>query len=122
MIPAMVRGKYVIRFCLTYEHAKQEHIGREIYVNICIHFTTYRQRLGNDSRGSNLCFEKSKLQRRPKTGQTAENPVGLSKQQLSRLSFTRQVCQESLDRHNSLGELTDVCLPIFVLETKQESS
>lgn len=56
------------------------------------------------------------------TGQTAENPVGPSKQQLSRLSFTRQVCQESMDRHNSLGELTDVCLPIFVLETKQESS
>lgn len=36
MIPAMVRGKYFIRFCLTYEHAKQEHIGREIYVNIFI--------------------------------------------------------------------------------------
>lgn len=69
MIPAMVRGKYVIRFCLTYEHANQEHIGGEININIFIqltfiHFTTYRQRLGNDSRGSNLCFEKSKLQRR----------------------------------------------------------
>lgn len=27
MIPSMVRGKYVIRFCVTYEHATEEHIG-----------------------------------------------------------------------------------------------
>lgn len=27
MTPAMVRGKYTIRFCVTYEHATEEHIG-----------------------------------------------------------------------------------------------
>lgn len=27
MIPSMVAGKYVIRFCVTYEHAQPEHIG-----------------------------------------------------------------------------------------------
>lgn len=27
MIPAMVRGRFVIRFCVTYEHAVEEHIG-----------------------------------------------------------------------------------------------
>lgn len=28
MIPAMVRGKYVVRFCVTYEHATPDHIGK----------------------------------------------------------------------------------------------
>lgn len=27
MIPSMVNGKYVIRFCVTYEHATEKDIG-----------------------------------------------------------------------------------------------
>lgn len=30
MIPSMVNGKYVIRFCVTYEHATEKDIGMEI--------------------------------------------------------------------------------------------
>lgn len=36
MTPAMVKGKYIIRFCVTYEHAKQEHIGKSFISNILI--------------------------------------------------------------------------------------
>lgn len=28
MIPSMVGGKYVIRLCVTFEHAKEGHIGK----------------------------------------------------------------------------------------------
>lgn len=28
MIPSMVNGKYTIRFCITYEHATEQDIGK----------------------------------------------------------------------------------------------
>lgn len=41
MIPSMVGGKYVIRFCVTYEHATEEHIGefanQHIYYALELH-------------------------------------------------------------------------------------
>lgn len=33
MIPAMVLGKFIIRFCVNYEYQTEEHIGKlEIYI------------------------------------------------------------------------------------------
>lgn len=34
VIPSMVRGKYIIRFCVTYEHATEEHIGKTNKITI----------------------------------------------------------------------------------------
>lgn len=42
-----------------------------------------------------------------------------SKELLMRLSFTRRVSKEVVDRHHSLGGLTDVSWPILVPETDE---
>lgn len=37
MTPAKVGGKYIIRFCVTYEHATAEHIGKRADATITRH-------------------------------------------------------------------------------------
>lgn len=95
MTPAMVKGKYIIRFCVTYEHATEQQIDYA-----WDQITAFAAEV--------LAEEKEN-----KTLPTPKPPCKLP----SRFSFTRSVSREIYERQSSKTQLTDGATPIVVVDT-----
>ncbi len=99
LTPAMVKSKYTIRFCVTYEHATEEHIR-----NAWIEIKGFAEEV--------LAAEYPEIipiTRRP--------TKKLNRNASFRFSFTRQVSQEIYERQTSIPRLADGATPICVFET-----
>ncbi|XP_044753768.1 tyrosine decarboxylase-like isoform X2 [Coccinella septempunctata] len=97
MIPSMVKGKYVIRFCVTHEHAKDDDI--DIAWSII------------DKHASRLINVGKEIFIRPP----------LTRQKSKRFSFTRSVSKELYKRSISKSNLHDGATPILVADSDDES-
>lgn len=99
MIPSMVNGKYVIRFCVTYEHATEEHI-----VDAWNQIKSFAADILRDA----------------KLEVPEKEPIQLPKNKLTRnkslrFSFTRSISREIYDSQGD--HLKDGCTPILVVDS-----
>lgn len=101
MIPSMVKGKYIIRFCVTSEHAHDSDM--EYAWNIISDYGT-------------TILEEGK----PKTPEAIIRPP-LTRQKSRRFSFTRSISKEIYKRHSSKTNLYDGATPIFIIDDENES-
>lgn len=92
MTPAMVRGKYIIRFCVTYEHATEEHID-----NAWEQIKAFAEQVLVDDKEH-------------KKAPTPKPPTKVPQ----RFAFTRSVSREIYERQTSKQQLRDGCTPIVV--------
>lgn len=92
MTPAIVRGKYIIRFCVTYEHATEEHI------------TTAWEQIKQFAEQVLVDDKENKKAPTPKP------PTKVPQ----RFAFTRSVSREIYERQTSKSQLRDGCTPIVV--------
>ncbi|XP_055701578.1 aromatic-L-amino-acid decarboxylase [Phlebotomus papatasi] len=101
MTPAMVRGKYAIRFCVTYEHAKEEHIDYA----------------WQEIKAFAEEFCEAEHIEKPAPIAAKKPHKKLTRKASARFSFTRSVSREIYERQSSISNLPDGCTPIIVLET-----
>lgn len=99
LTPAMVKGKYTIRFCVTYENATEDDINYAWKV-----IKTFGQEV--------LAAESP--EKIPTKKRTTKK---LSRGDSFRFSFTRGVSQEVYERQTSIPRLADGATPIVVFET-----
>lgn len=97
MIPSMVKGKYIIRFCVTHEHAKEEDIDLAWSVI--------------EKHASRLIDIRKEIFIRPP----------LTRQKSKRFSFTRSVSKELYKRSISKSNLHDGATPILVADSDEEN-
>uniref|UniRef100_A0A336L4L2 CSON004112 protein n=1 Tax=Culicoides sonorensis TaxID=179676 RepID=A0A336L4L2_CULSO len=89
MTPAMVKGKYIIRFCVTYEHAKEEHID----------------------------YAWKQIKQIAEEVLVEKPQKALTRTLSARYSFTRTVSREIYERQTSKNQLTDGATPIVMIDT-----
>lgn len=136
MIPSMVGGKYVIRFCVNYEYATEEHIGNynehTYYIKnkkISI-FRLYFNRLDTAWEDiktfADYVIESQSPNNAPLQPLQPISPIKktkpkekLTRTMSARFSFTRSVSREIFERQNSRTELKDGCTPIILLDTDE---
>ncbi|CAG9865313.1 unnamed protein product [Phyllotreta striolata] len=99
MIPSIVKGKYIVRFCVTAENAAQEDVEHAWRV-ICEHTSEL-------------------LSRKSIRSQVFVRPP-LTRQKSKRLSFTRSVSKEMYQRSKSRSNLADGATPILVVDSDEE--
>lgn len=92
MTPAMVRGKYIIRFCVTYEQATADHID-----NAWEKIKAFADQVLMDHKEN-------------KKTPTPKPPTKVPQ----RFAFTRSVSREIYERQSSKSQLRDGCTPIVV--------
>lgn len=92
MTPAMVRGRYIIRFCVTYEYATEEHI-----INAWEQIKSFANQVLIDD----------------KENKKAPAPIPPTRVP-QRFAFTRSVSREIYERQSSKTMLRDGCTPIVV--------
>lgn len=105
MIPSKVNGKYVIRFCVTYEHATETDIT-EAWDDIKLYAKDVLKEI------------KLTPPLPPKTPETSEKQPKrkpLTRAKSLRFSFTRQISKEIFE--NQSEHLRDGSTPILVLDT-----
>lgn len=101
MIPSMVKGKYIIRFCVVAEHARDADI--EYAWNVISEY------------GSILLASI-----KPNTPEAVVRPP-LTRQKSRRFSFTRSVSKEMYKRSISKSNLHDGATPILIVDDETES-
>ncbi|CAH0555254.1 unnamed protein product [Brassicogethes aeneus] len=99
MIPSMVRGKYIIRFCVTAENAVQEDVE-------------HAWRVIKEHASELLATNKKEAISRPP----------LTRQKSKRFSFTRSVSKELYQRSKSKSNLHDGATPILVADSDEEEN
>ncbi|KAL3270010.1 hypothetical protein HHI36_009067 [Cryptolaemus montrouzieri] len=97
MIPSIVKGKYIIRFCVTNEHAKDKDI--DVAWSII------------EKHASRLVDMRRDMFVRPP----------LTRQKSKRFSFTRSVSRELYKRSISKSNLHDGATPILVADSDEEN-
>lgn len=105
MIPSKVNGKYVIRFCVTYEHAKESDIV-EAWEDIKSYATDVLKEV------------KVTPPLPPKAAEAQEKPPKrkpLTRAKSLRFSFTRSISKEIFE--NQSEHLRDGSTPILVVDT-----
>lgn len=103
----MVKGRYTIRFCVTYEHAKEEHIE-----NAWAEIQGFAEEV--------LAAEYPEIipmTEYPEIQKKRRPATKLNRNASFRFSFTRQVSHEIYERQNSIPRLADGATPICVFET-----
>lgn len=101
MIPSMVRSKYIIRFCVTSEHAKTEDVEYAWQV-ITEHATELLSTMGAPKK------------------EVFVKPT-LTRQKSKRFSFTRSVSKEMYKRSMSKSNLADGATPILIADSDEEN-
>ncbi|KAI9577809.1 aromatic-L-amino-acid decarboxylase [Glossina fuscipes] len=114
MIPSMVNGKYVIRFCVTYEHATEKHIS-----DAWNEIKTFAEDILRD-----IALEKASLPPTPEKEKTQSEsqiitckpPIKkrLSRTKSLRFSFTRSISRDIFE--SQCEHLKDGCAPILVVD------
>ncbi|XP_055533927.1 aromatic-L-amino-acid decarboxylase [Wyeomyia smithii] len=104
MTPAMVGGKYIIRFCVTYEHATPEHIDYAW------------EEIKNFAEETLAAEDGGKVDKQPISKKV---PKKLTRSMSTRFSFTRSVSREIYERQNSRSQLTDGATPIVIIDTDE---
>ncbi|XP_058466059.1 aromatic-L-amino-acid decarboxylase [Malaya genurostris] len=102
MTPAMVRGHYSIRFCVTYEHATSEQIDEAWKL---IQFFALETLVAAEAAAVVVPI----ISKKP--------PKKLSRSASLRFSFTRSVSREIYERQNSRSQLMDGATPIAIMDT-----
>ncbi|XP_022920893.1 aromatic-L-amino-acid decarboxylase-like [Onthophagus taurus] len=102
MIPSMVKGKYILRFCVVAEHAKDCDVE---------HAWDVIRKCADDVIGS---LEK------PLTPEAVVRPP-LTRQKSRRFSFTRSVSREIYKRSMSKSNLYDGATPILIPDDETDS-
>ncbi|XP_055608424.1 aromatic-L-amino-acid decarboxylase [Uranotaenia lowii] len=106
MTPAMVRGKYIIRFCVTYEHATAEQVD-------------YAWDEIKNFAEETLAAEGLVVSKEQPAQVTKKVPKKLTRSMSTRFSFTRSVSREIYERQNSRSQLTDGATPIVIIDTDE---
>lgn len=128
----------MIRFCVTYEHATKEQIGkwmirplytltirkRSIITPIYIIRNTTDTAWEGIRNFADEVLESQSPNSAPLQPLQPIQPIKKPKKPLTRtmsarFSFTRSVSREIFERQNSRGGLTDGCTPIIVLDTDE---
>lgn len=102
MIPSMVKGKYIIRFCVVAEHANETDVEHAWNV-IVEHATELLESLDT-----------------PKAKEAPIRPP-LTRQKSRRYSFTRSVSKELYKRSQSKSNLYDGATPILIPDEETDS-
>lgn len=105
MIPSKVNGKYVIRFCVTYEHATESDIS-EAWEDIKLYSTDILKEVKVTPPLPPKIAE-------PSDKQPKKRPLTRAKS--LRFSFTRSISKEIFE--NQSEHLRDGSTPILVIET-----
>ncbi|XP_055374436.1 aromatic-L-amino-acid decarboxylase [Condylostylus longicornis] len=119
MIPAMINGKYVIRFCVTYEHANEKHI-EDAFKDI----KSYADEILAENPLKQIEYQPNKVEDEVKKVEKTEPKQTVSGRQVCpkkkltrtkslRFSFTRSISREIFESQNE--HLTDGCTPILVI-------
>ncbi|KAF2894093.1 hypothetical protein ILUMI_12082 [Ignelater luminosus] len=103
MIPSMVKGKYIIRFCVVNEHATEAHI-EDAWNIINEHATELLESL-----------------EKPSSPEVFIRPP-LTRSKSRRFSFTRSVSKEIYRRSMSKSSLYDGATPILIPDEETDSS
>lgn len=117
MTPAKFNGRYVIRFCVTYEHATEKDI-----VDAWTQIKCFAEEILRDCQ-----LEINSVPTTPETDRTSSEPIALVagkppiKKKLTRtkslrFSFTRSISREQFE--NQSAHLMDGCTPILVVDPK----
>lgn len=112
MTPAMVKGKYIIRFCVTYEHAKEEHIGKFILDSLILTISTNENPLCKP-----LEYAWNQIKEIAEDLLIDKPQKTLNRTLSARYSFTRTVSREIYERQSSKTQLTDGATPIVMTDT-----
>ncbi|XP_075166493.1 tyrosine decarboxylase 1 isoform X2 [Haematobia irritans] len=114
MIPSMVNGKYVIRFCVTYEHATEKEV-----VDAWTEIKSFAEDILRDA-----TMEIASLPPTPEKEKTLSEPQPITgkppiKKKLTRtkslrFSFTRSISREMYESQSE--HLKDGCTPILVVD------
>lgn len=120
MIASTVAGKYVIRLCITFEHATDDHIGKDLEIcNIKYKKWNIVYFLQADNVWA-LIKQTAESVLRAQTIITYPKPaLNMSKNHLTRMSFTRRVSLDVLTLSEVQEELKDDSTPILVLDTDE---
>ncbi|XP_032457496.1 tyrosine decarboxylase isoform X3 [Nasonia vitripennis] len=105
MIPARVRGKYTLRFCVVHEHASEEQID--------LAFKTILEQVAELLSSPR---ETQPLEQHLSVGKSPKSPTPLDKKLVRKFSFTRSVTRDAYKRSRSKTSLHDGATPITVLE------
>ncbi|XP_023318683.1 aromatic-L-amino-acid decarboxylase-like [Trichogramma pretiosum] len=106
MIPARVKGKYALRFCVVHENANEYEINRALQV-ISDH--------ANELYISFSEINHNKDQQNP-LHKNPNSPMTLDKKLVRKFSFTRSVTRDTYKRSRSKTSLHDGATPITVVE------
>lgn len=116
MTPAKFNGRYVIRFCVTYEHATEKDI-----VDAWTQIKCFAEEILRDCQ-----LEISSAPTTPETERTSSEPAPVAgkppiKKKLTRtkslrFSFTRSISREQFQSQSE--HLMDGCTPILVVDPK----
>lgn len=136
MIPAMVRGKYVIRFCVTYEHATDKHIRK--YYSSSSYIILEQPEPANNPNNELFSFATDEAWKEIQgfaedvlESQSPNEPLQpiqpivkktkrkLTRTMSARFSFTRSVSREIYEQQLNNSGLTDGCTPICILDTSE---
>ncbi|XP_015122001.1 tyrosine decarboxylase [Diachasma alloeum] len=102
MIPSRMRGKYIIRFCVTKENANEDDI--DFALEIIEEHATEVLLTHNDGGDGELMAKSPK------------SPAPLDKKLVRKFSFTRSVTRDVYKRTKSKSALHDGATPIMVVE------
>uniref|UniRef100_A0A8D8NBY8 Tyrosine decarboxylase n=6 Tax=Culex pipiens TaxID=7175 RepID=A0A8D8NBY8_CULPI len=108
MTPAKVGGKYIIRFCVTYEHATAEHID---YAWEEIKNFAEETLAAEGPADADVVVKVPIIAKKP--------PKKLTRSMSTRFSFTRSVSREIYERQNSRSQLTDGATPVVIMDTDE---
>lgn len=117
MTPAKFNGRYVIRFCVTYEHATEKDI-----LDAWNQIKGFAEEILRD-----VQLEISSAPATPETERTSSEPTGpvsgkppikkkLTRTKSLRFSFTRSISREQFQSQSE--HLMDGCTPILVVDPK----
>ncbi|TDG50172.1 hypothetical protein AWZ03_003388 [Drosophila navojoa] len=117
MTPAKFNGRYVIRFCVTYEHATEKDI-----IDAWTQIKGFAEEILRD-----VQLEISSAPATPEAERTSSEPVGpvsgkppikkkLTRTKSLRFSFTRSISREQFQSQSE--HLMDGCTPILVVDPK----
>lgn len=116
MTPAKFNGRYVIRFCVTYEHATEKDI-----LDAWSQIKGFAEEILRDTQ-----LEISSAPATPETERTSSEPVAvtgkppikkiLTRTKSLRFSFTRSISREQFQSQSE--HLMDGCTPILVVDPK----
>ncbi|XP_062552761.1 aromatic-L-amino-acid decarboxylase [Armigeres subalbatus] len=110
MTPAMVRGKYIIRFCVTYEHATAEHID---------YAWDEIRNFAEETLAAECPVPTIQQISVTPAINIKKPPKKLTRSMSTRFSFTRSVSREMYERQNSRSQLTDGATPIVIIDTDE---